>query len=80
MMILAHNSSEYLPIGVRLTAYGGGADDLPQHVLQDYLDAVAAGTAIVPIDKVFKFESLPEAHERMEAGHAAGKMVVMTGM
>jgi hypothetical protein len=34
---------------VRLTAYGGDASDLPPPVLQDFLDAVAAGTAVVPI-------------------------------
>ena len=73
-------SSEYIPSGVRLTAYGGGADDLPQHVLQEFLDSVASGSAVVPLDKVFEFEQLPEAHERMAAGKASGKMVVMTGM
>ncbi len=36
---------EYLPRGVRLTAYGGDATDLPNEVLQDFLDAVATGDA-----------------------------------
>lgn len=27
--------------GVRLTAYGGDASDLPRHVLQEFLDDVA---------------------------------------
>jgi NADPH2:quinone reductase len=63
-----------------LTAYGGGADDLPQHVLQGFLDSVASGSGSVPIDRVFEFEQLPEAHERMAAGAASGKMVVLTGM
>lgn len=39
-----------LPHGVRLTAYGGDANDLPPQVLQVLLDAVAAGDASVPID------------------------------
>jgi len=65
---------------VRLSAYGGGAEDLPQHALQEYLDAVAAGVAVVPIDTTFAFEELPKAHEKMAAGHAAGKLVVVTGM
>src|SRR5437588_6046318 len=34
---------EYIPSGIRLTAYGGGAADLPADVLQAYLDAVPAG-------------------------------------
>jgi hypothetical protein len=33
---------EYIPSGVRLTAYGGDAADLPTEVLQAYLDGVAA--------------------------------------
>ncbi len=32
---------DYIPRGVRLTAYSGGARDLPAKVLQDFLDAVA---------------------------------------
>jgi hypothetical protein len=39
---------EYLPRGVRLTAYGGEAGDLPARVLQEFLDAVAASRAVVP--------------------------------
>src|SRR3954465_15434990 len=66
---------EYLPRGVRLTAYHGEAEDLPQAVLQEFLDAVAAGNAVVPIDRVFDFDQIVEAHEAMEAGAAAGKVV-----
>src|SRR5437867_3811502 len=69
---------EYLPRGVRLTAYHGEADDLPTAVLQEFLDAVAAGDAVVPIDRVFEFDQIVEAHEAMEAGVAAGKLVVIT--
>src|SRR5437016_3757868 len=43
---------DYIPQGVRLTAYGGEAENLPPHVLQAFLDAVAAGDAVVPIDHV----------------------------
>ncbi len=69
---------DYLPRGVRLTAYAGDARDLPQHVLQDFLDAVAAGTAVVPIGRVYDFEQIVEAHADMEAGQVAGKLVVTT--
>src|SRR5262249_50733090 len=41
----------YLPNGVRLTGYFGEASDLPQAVLQEFLDAVAAGEVTVPIAK-----------------------------
>lgn len=68
---------EYLPRGVRLTAYGGGAADLPSAVLQEFLDAVAAGQAVVPIHRVYKLGQIAEAHAEMEAGRAAGKLVVV---
>src|SRR5438132_9218563 len=47
---------DYLPRGVRLTAYHGEAEDLPQPVLQAFLDAVADGHAVVPIDRVYGFD------------------------
>ncbi|HEY0693736.1 MAG TPA: zinc-binding dehydrogenase, partial [Kribbella sp.] len=68
----------YLPRGVRLSAYGGGASDLPAEVLQEFLDAVAEGTAVVPIDRVYPFDRIVQAHTRMEAGDATGKIVVTT--
>jgi NADPH:quinone reductase-like Zn-dependent oxidoreductase len=63
---------------VRLTAYKGDAADLPPQVLQDFLDAVAAGTAMVPIDHVYAFDQIVEAHEAMESGHTTGKLVITT--
>jgi NADPH:quinone reductase-like Zn-dependent oxidoreductase len=68
----------YIPNGVRLTSYGGDAKDLPAQVLQDYLDAVAAGTITVPIDHIYSFDQIVEAHAAMEAGHTRGKLVVTT--
>src|SRR5206468_4974805 len=44
---------DYIPSGVRLTAYGGEAADLPGDVLQAYLDAVAAGRLTVPIHRTY---------------------------
>ncbi len=69
---------DYIPNGVRLTSYGGDASDLPSRVLQQFLDAVAAGDAVVPIDHVYSFDQIAEAHAAMEAGHASGKLVVTT--
>jgi NADPH:quinone reductase len=68
---------DYIPRGVRLTAYGGDATDLPAKVLQDFLDAVAAGDAIVPIHRTYRLDQIAEAHADMEAGRATGKLVVM---
>lgn len=69
---------DYIPRGVRLTAYGGDAADLPAAVLQGFLDAVAAGTAVVPIDRTYRFDQIVEAHTEMEAGNTTGKLVVTT--
>jgi NADPH:quinone reductase-like Zn-dependent oxidoreductase len=67
----------YLPRGVRLAAYGGDAGDLPPDVLQRFLDDVAAGTAHVPVAKVYRLDEIVQAHAAMEAGSAAGKLVVV---
>jgi NADPH:quinone reductase-like Zn-dependent oxidoreductase len=69
---------DYLPRGVRLTAYAGDAKDLPQQVLQDFLDAVAVGAAKVPLGRVYNIEQIARAHADMEAGRVAGKLVVTT--
>jgi NADPH:quinone reductase-like Zn-dependent oxidoreductase len=68
----------YLPNGVRLSAYGGEAADLPAPVLQSFLDAIAAGRLTVPIDRTYAFDDIAVAHADMEAGNAAGKLVVLT--
>jgi len=69
---------EYLPRGVRLTAYGGEAADLPPNLLQGFLDSVAAGTAVVPIGRVYRFDQVVQAHADMEANRVSGKLVVLT--
>jgi NADPH:quinone reductase len=68
---------DYLPRGVRLTAYGGDAGDLPAPVMQRFLDDVSAGDAVVPIGHVYPFDQIVEAHAAMEAGTEAGKLVVV---
>jgi NADPH:quinone reductase-like Zn-dependent oxidoreductase len=67
---------EYLPSGVRLTAYGGDASDLPAEVLQSFVDDVAAGRLAVPIDRTYSLDEIVAAHADMEAGNATGKLVV----
>ncbi|MHA3704829.1 zinc-binding alcohol dehydrogenase family protein [Jatrophihabitans sp. YIM 134969] len=67
-----------IPNGVRLTSYGGDASDLPPDVLQDFLDGVAAGSASVPIDHVYRFDEIVEASRVMDEGRATGKLVVTT--
>lgn len=69
-----------LPDG--LPAHGGAADrvqgdaaDLPPQVLQDFLDA---GTAAVPIGRVYQFDQIVAAHADMEQDRAGGDLVVTT--
>jgi NADPH:quinone reductase-like Zn-dependent oxidoreductase len=45
-------------------------------VLQEFLDAVSEGTAVVPVAKVYAFEEIVQAHADMEADRVAGKLVV----
>jgi NADPH:quinone reductase len=63
---------------VRLTAYEGDAADLPPQLLRDFLDAVAAGMAVVPIGRVYRFDQIVEAHTDMEQNRVSGKLVVTT--
>jgi NADPH:quinone reductase-like Zn-dependent oxidoreductase len=67
----------YLPNGVRLTAYGGEADDLPATVLQSFLGAVAAGRLTIPLYRTYRLDEIRIAHADMEAGNATGKLVVV---
>jgi NADPH:quinone reductase len=70
------------PVGQQVAAMMGGMgrvfDDLPPRVLQAFLDAAASGDAVIPIDHVYRLDEIVEAHTAMEAGTAAGKLVVTT--
>jgi NADPH:quinone reductase len=68
---------DYLPRGVRLTAYGGEAADLPPRLLQHFLDGVAAGTAAVPVGRVYHLDQIVQAHADMEGNRVSGKLVVL---
>ena len=67
---------DYLPNGVRLTAYGGESSDLPAEAFQRYVDLVAAGKLPIRVDREFAMEDIAEAHQVMEDGRAVGKLVV----
>ncbi len=68
---------DWLPNGVRLTAYSGEAADLPPAALQEFLDAVAVGKATVPRGTVYPLDQIVRAHRDMEAGLVGGKGVVL---
>ena len=70
---------DYIPRGVRLTAYGGDAADLPAAVLQGFIELVQDGRVTVPIAHVYNMDQIVEAHTAMEAGTMSGKLVVVTG-
>jgi NADPH:quinone reductase len=69
---------EYLPKGVRLSAYGGGADDLPASVLQRFLDRIADGSISLGPATTYRFEDIPKAHADIDANRVAGKLVGLT--
>jgi len=67
---------DYLPNGVRLTAYSGESNDLPAEAFQRYCDLVAAGKLPIRIEQVFTMEEIGAAHRIMADGKAVGKLVV----
>lgn len=68
---------DWLPNGVRLTAYSGGSADLAPATLQAFLDAVAAGHARVSIGRTYRIDDIAQAHRDMEANAIGGKGVVI---
>lgn len=68
---------DWLPNGVRLTAYSGESSDLTPRTLQEFLDAVASGRAVVPIGQVYRLEEIVQAHHDMELNVVGGKGVVV---
>ena len=66
---------DYIPKGVRLTAYSGDAADLPSGVLQDYLSAAAVDHRLIPLDRTFTLTEIAAAHAYMEQSRATGKIV-----
>jgi NADPH2:quinone reductase len=68
---------DYLPRGVRLTAYSGDATDLPSEVLEAFLAAAAKDPRLIPLDRTFALTEIAAAHAHMEEGRASGKIVVI---
>ncbi|MFI5952505.1 alcohol dehydrogenase catalytic domain-containing protein [Cryptosporangium sp. NPDC051539] len=69
---------DYLPRGVRLSAYAGDASDLPAPVLQRALDDLAGGTFGLGPVRTYRMDRIREAHQALEDNTAAGKIVVLT--
>lgn len=66
---------DYIPRGVRLTAYAGGAYDLPAPLLQAFLDRLAAGSLAVGPLRTYTLEDIPRAHADLEHNRVFGKLV-----
>lgn len=67
-----------LPSGVRLTAYGGSAADLPAAVFNRQLQAIADGRLKVPIAQVYRgLDQVGNAQAALESGESPGKHVVV---
>jgi len=67
----------YLPRGVRLTAYSGNSDDLPEASLQRHLDRLAGGEVAIGPVRVYTLDQIREAHADMEHNRLFGKGVVV---
>ncbi len=77
-MIPDFNPIGYIPFGVRLTAYGGEASDLPPDVFNRQLQAIAAGRLKVRIARVYHgLEQVRDAQSNLEARTTPGKHVVV---
>lgn len=68
---------DYIPRGVRLTAYQGGAQDLPPAVLATYLDRIAAGDISLGPVTTYPLARAAQAHDDIENGRVAGKVVLL---
>jgi NADPH2:quinone reductase len=69
---------DYLPTGVRLTAYTGGSADLPPDVLQSHLDRLAEDSTILGPTLVHQLQDIRQAHRELEDNLTFGKHVVLT--
>jgi NADPH:quinone reductase len=67
---------DYIPTGVRLTAYSGTSSSLPADVLQRFLDEIAAGSLRFGEPTVYGFDDIRRAHDDMEHDRVVGKIVV----
>ncbi len=67
---------DYLPRGVRLTAYDGRIADLPSDILQRYLDRIANDEVRLGPVRTYSLDQIRQAHADMEYGRSFGKLVV----
>lgn len=68
---------EFIPATVHLTIYDSGQIISSTPVFQDFIRQVEADQVKLNISKVFTLDEIVEAHQYMESGNAAGKIVVV---
>ncbi|WP_232009964.1 zinc-binding dehydrogenase [Actinomyces howellii] len=66
---------DWIPSGVRLTAYSGQAHDLPATELQRVLDRIAVGALDLMPMHSYPLEEIVRAHQDLAAGRRTGKLV-----
>ncbi len=65
-----------IPTGVKLTSYSGGAMDITQAQLQQYIELVEKGALNIRMGPRFAFTELQQAHALMDENRANGKIVI----
>ena len=68
---------EFIPTGVRLTAYGGDADNLPSDLISAIANSIEQGEIDWPVE-VYSMDDIVKAHDDMENNRIAAKQVVIT--
>lgn len=65
-----------IPSTTKFTYFSSSSTPMPTHALQDYLDGILDGKYQMPLDRVFHFDEIRDAHAYMESNKASGKVVV----
>ena len=65
-----------IPSTTKLTYFSSSATPMTTDALRVYLTGLEDGTYRMPLDRVFKFDEIQEAHAYMEANSAGGKVVI----
>ena len=65
-----------IPSTTKFTYFSSSSTPMPTAALQAYLDGLADGRYRMPLDRIFRFDDIRDAHACMEANGAVGKIVV----
>lgn len=68
--------SAVIPSTTKFTYFSSSSTPMATAALQDYLRGLEAGRYRMPLERVFRFDEIAEAHALMESNGAAGKIVV----